>query len=34
MIAAVIALRATNVRVVDMAPDADEDQTVPVPVAG
>ena len=34
VIAAVIALRATNVRVVEMAPDADDDQAVPVPVAG
>jgi len=42
VIAAVIALRATNVRVVDMAPDAEEDMApgaednhaLPVPVAG
>jgi EmrB/QacA subfamily drug resistance transporter len=42
VIAAVIALRATNVHVVDMAPDAEEDmapgaednQALPVPVAG
>jgi hypothetical protein len=34
VIAAVIALRAPNVRVADMAPGADGDQGVPVPVAG
>jgi EmrB/QacA subfamily drug resistance transporter len=34
VIAAVIALRAPNVRVADMAPGADDDQGVPVPVAG
>jgi predicted MFS family arabinose efflux permease len=34
VIAAVIALRAPNVRVADMAPGADDDQAVPVPVAG
>jgi hypothetical protein len=34
VIAAVIALRSTNVRVVDMAPDADDNQALPVPVAG
>jgi hypothetical protein len=36
VIAAVIALRAPNVRVADMAPGADDDQDVPVavPVAG
>jgi hypothetical protein len=33
VIATVIALRSTNVRVVDMAPDADDNQAVPVPVA-
>jgi MFS family permease len=33
-IAAVIALRAPNVRVADMAPVADDNQAVPVPVAG
>jgi predicted MFS family arabinose efflux permease len=32
VIAAVIALRAPNVRVADMAPGADDDQGVPVPV--
>ena len=34
VIAAVIALRATNVRVVEMAPDAENDQASPVPVPG
>ena len=34
VIAAVIALRSPNVRVVDMAPDADDNQALPVPVAG
>jgi predicted MFS family arabinose efflux permease len=34
VIAAVIALRAPNVRVADMAPGADDNQAVPVPVAG
>jgi EmrB/QacA subfamily drug resistance transporter len=34
VIAAVIALRAPNVRVADMAPGADDDLGVPVPVAG
>jgi hypothetical protein len=34
LIAAVIALRAPNVRVADVAPGADEDQGVPVPGAG
>jgi MFS family permease len=34
VIAALIALRAPNVRVVDMAPDADDNQALPVPVAG
>jgi hypothetical protein len=34
VLAAVIALRATNVRVVDMAPGADDDQASPGPVAG
>jgi predicted MFS family arabinose efflux permease len=34
VIAAVIALRAPNVRVADMAPGADDNQGVPVPVAG
>jgi len=34
VVAAVIALRATNVRVVDMAPGAEDDQALPVPVAG
>jgi EmrB/QacA subfamily drug resistance transporter len=34
VIAAVIALRAPNVRVADMAPGADDDQDVPVAVAG
>jgi EmrB/QacA subfamily drug resistance transporter len=34
VIAAVIALRAPNVRVADMAPGADDDQGVPVPVTG
>ncbi len=33
VIAAVIALRSPNVRVVDMAPDADDNQASPVPVA-
>jgi hypothetical protein len=33
VIAALIALRSTNVRVVDMAPDADDNQASPVPVA-
>jgi hypothetical protein len=34
VIAAVIALRAPNVRAIDMAVDADEDAGVPVPAAG
>ncbi len=34
VIAAVIALRAPNVRVADMAPGADDDQAAPVAVAG
>jgi EmrB/QacA subfamily drug resistance transporter len=34
VIAAAIALRAPNVRVADMAPGADDNQAVPVPVAG
>jgi MFS family permease len=34
VIAAVIALRAPNVRVADMAPGADDDQGVPVPWPG
>ena len=34
VVAAVIALRAPNVRVADMAPGADDDQGVPVAVAG
>ena len=34
VIAALIALRSPNVRVVDMAPDADDNQASPVPVAG
>jgi hypothetical protein len=34
VIAAVIALRAPNVRVADMAPGTDDDEDVPVPVAG
>jgi hypothetical protein len=34
VIAAVIALRALNVRVADMAPGADDNQALPVPVAG
>src|SRR6204780_2295700 len=34
VIAAVIALRAPNVRVADMAPGADDNQARPVPVAG
>jgi EmrB/QacA subfamily drug resistance transporter len=34
VIAAVIALRAPNVRVADMAPGADDDPGVPVPLAG
>jgi EmrB/QacA subfamily drug resistance transporter len=34
VIAAVVALRAPNVRVVEMAPGADDDQASPVPVAG
>ena len=34
VIAAVIALRAPNVRVVDMAPGADDNQAVPIPIAG
>jgi MFS family permease len=34
VIAAVIALRAPNVRVADMAPGADDNQALPVPVAG
>ena len=34
VIAAVIALRATNVRVADMAPGADDNQAVPVTVSG
>jgi EmrB/QacA subfamily drug resistance transporter len=34
VIAAVIALRATNVRVVEMAPDAEDEPASPVPVAG
>jgi EmrB/QacA subfamily drug resistance transporter len=33
VIAAVIALRSPNVRVVDMAPDADDNQPSPIPVA-
>jgi hypothetical protein len=33
-LAAVIALRAPNVRVADMAPGADDDQAAPVAVAG
>jgi predicted MFS family arabinose efflux permease len=33
VIAAVIALRSPNVRVVDMAPGADDNQALPVPVA-
>jgi hypothetical protein len=34
VIATAIALRSTNVRVVEMAPDADDNQALPVPVAG
>jgi hypothetical protein len=34
VVAALIALRSPNVRVVDMAPDADDNQARPVPVAG
>ena len=34
VIAAVIALRAPNVHVADMAPGADDDEAPPVPVAG
>jgi EmrB/QacA subfamily drug resistance transporter len=34
VIATVIASRAPNVRVVDMAPDTDDNQAVPVPAAG
>jgi MFS family permease len=34
VIAALIALRAPNVRVADMAPGADDNQALPVPVAG
>jgi hypothetical protein len=34
VIAAVIALRAPNVRVADMAPGVDDDEDVPVLVAG
>jgi hypothetical protein len=34
VIAAVIALRAPNVRVVDMAPATDDNQASPVPAAG
>jgi len=34
VIAALVALRATNVRVVDMAPGADEYPAMPVPAAG
>jgi Na+-transporting NADH:ubiquinone oxidoreductase subunit NqrD len=34
VIATVIALRAPNVRVVDMAPDANDNHGLPVPVAG
>jgi predicted MFS family arabinose efflux permease len=34
VIAAVIALRAPNVRVADMAPGADDDQAVPISIAG
>jgi hypothetical protein len=34
VIAAAIALRSPNVRVVDMTPDADDNQALPVPVAG
>jgi len=31
---AVIALRSTNLRAVDMAPGADDNQALPVPAAG